>query len=1042
MLVLHAFWDTSRLHIWAESSTLQQRTPICRGRLPKRPKPGPHPFALPGHALGEMFPILFGRKPQEIRRWTVLLPATRRGPVPSPWLLGENGEDRTKPTHLVASDIDTLTFDPYPAIDLMLEMPAWPPKGLAYSSSLSFWINASRLSLELITKGKFVPEFSGFKAGWAAVIDEDDLDKTRAISDAMPPSCRAFCIPGVDGPQPHTPEVLLKSFLDRTADSFVRRSLESLPLTSPRRGRPPKTIPLAQQFLGVVSSNVSDLRAPPDELKSFLSKMQSWLSRLRPRPSESMFCTCFRLDPPAGEGETDWSIRFFLQAKDDRSLLVPAEQIWRARSGTVTFLKRRLENPQEMLLADLGRAAKIYKPIEDGLQDARPVGLTLTNDQAYAFLKEAAPLLEQEGYGVLLPAWWDRPAARLGLCLKMRPGLEQSYSTGLFGLDSVVSFDWEVALGDRKLSEKEFEQLARLKVPLVKVRGEWVVLRKEDIDAAISFFKKKQSREMSMAEALRLFLLAGKDLSLEGAMKGLPVLAVESEGRLRDILAGLASADGQMIAPVEIPATFHGHLRPYQERGVSWMRYLQSLGLGTCLADDMGLGKTVELIAFLLHQQDMTEANAAPFSSSPTLLICPMSVAGNWQKEIERFAPSLRVMLHHGARRHNGMSFADEAEKHDVIITTYATAQRDEKDLLKVVWENVVLDEAQNIKNPAALQTQAIKKLKAKHRIALTGTPVENRLSELWSIMDFLNPSFLRSAKAFQRDYSLPIERYRNTERADTLKRIIRPFVLRRLKTDRAIIKDLPAKSEAKVYYTLTHEQASLYAAVVEEMLERIDGAIGIERKGLVLALLMRLKQVCNHPAQFLQDGSPLAGRSGKLTRLEEMLDEVLASGDRALVFTQFAGMGAMLRHHLQERLGCEMLFLHGGTPKYLRDEMIQRFQDEKGGPPVFILSIKAGGFGLNLTAANHVFHFDRWWNPAVENQATDRAFRIGQKKNVFVHKFVCIGTLEERIDRMLEMKRDLADSVVGTGEGWLTELSTSELEEVFRLSQDAVVGD
>ncbi|TMD75044.1 MAG: DEAD/DEAH box helicase, partial [Chloroflexi bacterium] len=351
----------------------------------------------------------------------------------------------------------------------------------------------------------------------------------------------------------------------------------------------------------------------------------------------------------------------------------------------------------------------------------------------------------------------------------------------------------------------------------------------------------------------------------------------------------------------------------------------------------------------------------------------------------------------------------------------------------------VVVDEAQNIKNDAAKQTQAIKKLNARHKIALTGTPVENRLSELWSIMEFLNPGYLGSGTDFRKNFAIPIERYRDSNRAESLKRLVQPFVLRRLKTDKTIIADLPDKMEMKVFCNLTQEQASLYEAVVQEMLAKIEESEGIERKGLVLSTLLKLKQVCNHPTQFVADGSALPGRSGKLARLEEMLEEALEEGDKALIFTQFAEMGTLLRQHLQETLGREVFFLHGGTPKKQRDIMVQRFQEDRRGAPLFILSLKAGGVGLNLTAANHVFHFDRWWNPAVENQATDRAFRIGQKKNVQVHKFVCIGTLEERIDQMIEQKKELAESIVGSGENWLTEMSTAQLKELFALSREAV---
>jgi SNF2 family DNA or RNA helicase len=477
-------------------------------------------------------------------------------------------------------------------------------------------------------------------------------------------------------------------------------------------------------------------------------------------------------------------------------------------------------------------------------------------------------------------------------------------------------------------------------------------------------------------------------------------------------------------------------LRPYQTKGLSWLAFLKQFGLGACLADDMGLGKTIQFTALLLHAQEKK------LLQGPTLLICPMSVVANWQKEVERFAPSLRVMVHHGADRFLGKSFQKEAKRHNLVITTYALAHHDAEFLSEVNWWCVALDEAQNIKNPSAKQTQAIRKLNTSYRVALTGTPVENRLSELWSIMEFLNPGYLKSAKDFHTNFAIPVEKYHNPSRAERLKRLIQPFVLRRVKTDPTIINDLPEKIETKVFCNLAQEQVTLYKAVVNEMLEKIESTEGIERKGLVLSTLLKLKQVCNHPAQFLQDGSPLSGRSGKLIRLEEMLEEILAEGDKALIFTQFAGMGGLLQHHLQETFGWETLFLHGGTTRKQRDAMIQRFQDDHRGPRLFVLSLKAGGLGLNLTAANHVFHFDRWWNPAVENQATDRVFRIGQQKNVQVHKFVCLGTLEERIDQMIEQKKDLAGSIVGTGEAWLTEMSTEQLKEIFALSREAVSGE
>jgi len=482
-----------------------------------------------------------------------------------------------------------------------------------------------------------------------------------------------------------------------------------------------------------------------------------------------------------------------------------------------------------------------------------------------------------------------------------------------------------------------------------------------------------------------------------------------------------------------------GQLRPYQVRGYSWLAFLRKWGLGACLADDMGLGKTIQAIALFLHEREAGDGHRAQNGPGPALVLCPTSVVGNWKREINRFAPKLRVMVHHGVGRARGEEFVEAAQKHDVVISTYGLARRDVDDLAQVPWSDVILDEAQNIKNPRAKQTQAIRKLPAANRVALTGTPVENRLSELWSIFQFLNPGFLGSQAGFRKAFALPIERYQDQAATERLKGLVGPFILRRVKTDPTVIQDLPDKMEMKVYCNLTDEQATLYEAVVQESLERIASADeeGIERRGVVLGALMRLKQVCNHPAQFLADGSALPGRSGKLDRLGEMLEEALSVGDQALVFTQFAQMGHMLRAYLQSLFGVEVLFLHGGTPQKQRDRMVARFQQARGGPPIFLLSLKAGGTGLNLTAANHVFHFDRWWNPAVEDQATDRAFRIGQTRDVQVHKFICAGTLEERIDELIEAKKVLAESVVGAGEGWLTELNTDELRNIMTLRRE-----
>jgi SNF2 family DNA or RNA helicase len=776
---------------------------------------------------------------------------------------------------------------------------------------------------------------------------------------------------------------------------------------------------------------------------------------------EAAFRVCLRLNVPAAP-EDSWRLEYLLQARDDPSLLVEAEQVWRARGKSLQQLGRRFENPQENLLGALGYAAQLFPPLEASLHTRRPSGADLDSQQAYRFLREAAPLLEQSGFGVFVPPWWNRRGARLGARLKINsPGQAQS-NAGQLSLDKLVSYNWEIVLGEQTLSREEFKALVKLKMPLMKIRGQWVVLDPRQIEAAIRFWEKQRAeRQMDTLEAVSW------GLNPEGEVGGLPVEAVEVSGWLAELLEELQNEERLELQ--ESPPELAGELRPYQQRGFSWLAFMRRWGLGACLADDMGLGKTIQAIALFLHARQPGQrwgaTPALPLETPPNgeqsqappngqqtpgippgeqaLVVCPTSVAGNWQREIERFAPQLKVLLHHGGQRAEGEAFLEQARQHDVVITSYGLARRDVEALEQLQWGCLVLDEAQNIKNPSARQTQAVRRIPARFRLALTGTPVENRLLELWSIMQFLNPGYLGSQKKFRSQFGLPIERYHDPQASQELRQQVGPFILRRLKTNPAILQDLPEKMEMKVYCNLTEEQASLYQVVVDESLASVEAAEAeedrIQRSGLVLSMLLKLKQVCNHPALFLGDQSGLAGRSGKLERLEEMLEEALSVGDKALIFTQFASMGGLLKDHLQERFGREVLFLHGGTPRPQRERMLARFQDGPTAPPVFILSLKAGGVGLNLTAANHVFHFDRWWNPAVEQQATDRAFRIGQTRNVQVHKFICTGTLEENIDLLIEGKKALAESVIQSSESWLTELSTQELRQVIRLRPEAV---
>jgi SNF2 family DNA or RNA helicase len=660
----------------------------------------------------------------------------------------------------------------------------------------------------------------------------------------------------------------------------------------------------------------------------------------------------------------------------------------------------------------------------EALNGSEPSHVVLDTAGAFRFLRRAAPLLDAAGFGVLLPNWAGR--TRLGMKLTTRsqdegeaePGAATS---GGFGLGSLVDFRWDLAIGDDTIDEAELAELARLKAPLVRLRGQWVELDEEQLAAALDFLRQGRTGRMSAAQAVSAVIHAGS--------RTLPLVAVEADGTLGDLLAG--DADRRLV-PMTTPDGVHARLRPYQERGLAWLTFMNRLGLGALLADDMGLGKTLSILSLLVSER--TARSGLP----PTLAVLPMSLVGNWQREAARFTPSLRVYVHHGTGRHRDEDLLAAVKGSDLVLTTYGTATRDVEALSAIEWGRVVCDEAQALKNSATRQAKAVRAIPAVSRVALTGTPVENHLTELWSIMEFANPGLLGPRSAFREKYAVPIEAQGDEQAAIALKRATQPFILRRLKTDKSIIDDLPDKQEIKVFCNLTPEQASLYQATVDDLLQQLSGADDTKRRGLILATMAKLKQVCNHPAHLLKDGSRLDDRSGKLERLEEICAEILQQREKALVFTQYAEFGSMLQPYLAARLGRPVLWLHGGTSKRQRDELIERFQQDPE-PALFLLSLKAAGTGLTLTAANHVVHVDRWWNPAVEDQATDRAFRIGQTKNVQVRKFICVGTLEERIDEMIDRKRSLAESIVGTGEDWLTELSIADLRDVLRLGPEAV---
>jgi SNF2 family DNA or RNA helicase len=770
-------------------------------------------------------------------------------------------------------------------------------------------------------------------------------------------------------------------------------------------------------------------RTPVQELEMY-RQWAAWRETLAGSHAAARFTLCFRLEEAPATDVDAWQVQFQVASKADPSYRLSLADYWQLKRSARAAVVRRLgADFEKHLLLGLGHAARIYPKIWEGLETAQPIGFRLTLDGAFAFLKEDAWVLEDAGYAVIVPAWWT-PEGRRRVKVRLRTAVRPSQAGptaqpgGFFNLEAVVDYQYQLSIGGQPVSESEWQQLVAAKTPLVQFRGQWMELDRDRMQQLLEFWqtRRQSADDLRVLDLLKLANEAEDDLEWDHA------------AALGAMLAKLH--DKSAFAPIEDPPTLRGTLREYQRRGVAWLRYLESLGLNPCLADDMGLGKSIQVIARLLGEHAEIDA------PGPTLLIAPTSVLSNWRREIERFAPELRTVVHQGSTRiKDEAAFQAVAGEHDVVVTSFALARLDEKLLRGVAWRRLVVDEAQNIKNPQSAQARAIAKIAAPHRLALTGTPVENRLLDLWSIFNFLHPGYLGKQAQFRRTFEMPIQRNHDLARSATLKRLVEPFILRRLKTDKRIIDDLPEKVEQTLFCNLTPEQASLYEAVVRDVAAQLESAEGIQRRGLMLATLLKLKQICNHPSQFLQDGSAfVAERSHKLQRLAEMLEEVVTSGDSALVFTQFTEIGAALERYLVRTHHYPTAYLHGGTSVARREQLVAAFQDPDSEPTVFVLSLRAGGVGLNLTRANHVFNFDRWWNPAVENQATDRAFRIGQRKNVFVHKFVAIGTLEERIDQLIEDKKHLSSTIVGSDESWLTELDNQTFTNLIALQRSAVL--
>ena len=891
------------------------------------------------------------------------------------------------------------------ALPLLLDVGASP----ATTATARIWASVMTAGLGLIARGRLHPAVSpgGVDAWRAGPLGTDDHRLVQQLAGAMPPLGHAIALGAGKPPlRTHSPAFLISAAWDALADTLPRTAAAAAASGGPLWAATEPT--------------------PATQLRPWLAEASDGLD------GGASFALRVQLGH-ASEPEPKGVLQ--ISSVSDPSLVVDAADLFTMPAALLA--RFGAEAARDLLLA-LRRGARAWEPIGALLGQRIPDVLALDDDLLADLLLDGANELASAGISVL----WPRELLVGGLSLRavVTPA-PAAVPEGGFDLGALLDFHFELTVDGEALSPEEIDLLAEAKRGLVRIRGRFVAVD----TALIAKAQERRSRRVAAAAALGA-LLAGK-LEVDGEL-----VDIVAEGAIAEMADRLGRLSGGTLASLAPPEALVAELRPYQLRGLAWLAGMSELGLGGCLADDMGLGKTVQVIALHLHRlQDRQAARLkpavpksagrrakrpAPATSAgrdpdpgrpaPTLVICPTSLLGNWERELHKFAPSLPVRRYHGGERH----LADLADG-EVVLTTYGVLRREREALAQAGFALVVADEAQHAKNPLSETAKSLRAIPAQARIALTGTPVENRLTELWSILDWTTPGLLGPLERFRRTVAVAIERNRDQGATERLASAVRPFLLRRKKTDPGIAPDLPERTVTDLAVPLTTEQVSLYEAEVREALHAIATKSGIERQGLVLRMLMVLKQICNHPAQYLHQSGPLPGRSGKLAALDELLDVIVGAGDSVLVFSQFVEMCSLIEAHLAT-LHIPTLFLHGGVPARKREEMVARFQ--AGAVPVFLLSLKAGGVGLNLTQATHVVHYDRWWNPAVEDQASDRAHRIGQRRAVQIHRLVCEGTLEDRVAVLLEKKRALAESVVGHGEAWIGDFTDSELATLVRL--------
>ncbi len=896
----------------------------------------------------------------------------------------------------------------------LVALAADPPAGLEPGGSARAVFAIVELAHRSVAEGLVHPYLDhgdgGWHAFWGATLDTTVQASLAEIAAALPPiAADAF-----DGDRDATVHDLYPVVVDQIARDRLRADRVSLVVGLPRR-------PAALELFVEGLAGAESLLPPHSGYAVLKRQLAEWvydgLGALA-RGSEASWKLSIHLDERTVGGETDLVLELWLQAEDDPTLSLPASLVWEGGEDIFSFLRAR--DPRKDLIRQLAELEPLLAEYGIRFEGAESTEVKLDVDAAGVFLRESMAQLEEKGVPVLLPAAWVRAPSRVRVNLTATSRRDPTVrSSGLLSTASLVRFDWRLAVGDASLSEQDLLELAKAKDPFVRVAGRWHALRSADVERALRFLERRRSGS-GIVDLVRA--VSGLDTDEAGLELG--------EVTLDESLAELLGDDERRFHSLPTPASMAFALFPFQERGHGWLRMLGDLGVGAILADDMGLGKTVQAIAMLASEREETQ------DLGPTLVVCPMSVVKQWVAEIERFAPSLRVLSHHGIARLTGNGLIEGVRTSDVVVTSYDIATRDIETLALVRWDRLLLDEAQDIKNPATKRARALRRLRARRRVAMTGTPIENRLGELWAIMDIVNPGLLGGRDWFDRTFARPIEVFNDEKALERLRAIVQPFVLRRAKDSPEVELELPPITIEKDYCRLTVEQASLYQATVDRWMLRIEEQRGnFGQRGSVLAMLSQLKRVCNHPELLLPTGQALDGRSGKLDRLVELLGRV-PEGDKALVFTQYPGFDRLVPH-LAEHLGKRVGFFHGRLTARQRDDVLRAFETADG-PSVLVISIKAGGRGLNLPAANHVIHFDRWWNPAVEQQATDRVHRVGQRKPVFVHSLICVGTLEERIDQLLESKRELAAKVIhGGSEDWLGDLDIGAIRAAVALSPD-----